>query len=212
MSGHVDQKAAESEFDAELVDQPMKLGMCKMGDVTEYTLDADAGEAKAHMRAFGTKNPDFFFGLLHQVVNTASKGQYPDERGIKFMLGFIKSNKPRDEIEASLCAQIAACQLATMRFGNRLAHAESLQEQDSAERTFNKLARTFAALVQALQRYRSAGGAKVVQNVFVGDGGVQPERDSGLKKRRREMLALADARQPRPRLSANRRARGLPAA
>jgi hypothetical protein len=42
-----------------------------------------------------------------------------------------------------MLSQMAVTQLAIMRFTNRLAHAETLQEQDSAERTLNKLIRTF---------------------------------------------------------------------
>jgi hypothetical protein len=102
------------------------------------------------MSSFGTRDPDFLYGLIHQVGNAGSKGQYPDERGIKFMLAFIKRSKPRDEIEAALIAQMAVTMVAAMRAANRLAHAESLQEQDSAERAFNRLTRTFAALVEAL--------------------------------------------------------------
>ncbi len=81
MSEDVDQKADNPTLPTELMDQKMGLSMCKRGDVTYYTLEADADEAKSHMRAFGTKNPDFFYGLLQQVVNAGSKGQYPDELG-----------------------------------------------------------------------------------------------------------------------------------
>jgi hypothetical protein len=120
----------------------------------------------------------------------------------KFMLGFITGNKPRDEIEATLLAQIGACQVATMRMANRLAHAETLQAQDSAERAFNKLARTSAALVETFQRHRAASEHKViVQHVSVNDGGqaivghVTPRaRRMELKKRGRVTPALADAR------------------
>ena len=42
-----------------------------------------------------------------------------------------------------------------MSFANRLANTKSLTERDSAERTFNKLMRTFAAQVETLQRYRT---------------------------------------------------------
>jgi hypothetical protein len=180
----------------------MKLSMSKRGDVTYYTLEADAGEAKKHMRTFGTKSPDFFYGLLQQIVNAGSKGTYPDEQGIKFILGFITGNQPRDEMEATLLAQIGACQVATMRMANRLAHAETLQEQDSAERAFNKLARTSAALVETFQRYRAASEHKViVQHVSVNDGGqaivgnvTPPARRMALKKGERVTPALAEAR------------------
>ena len=57
-----------------------------------------------------------------------------------------------------------------MSFANRLANAKSLAERDSADRTFNKLMRTFAAQVEALQRYRSESENKVFfQHVSVND-------------------------------------------
>jgi hypothetical protein len=202
MSEDVDQVADYPTLPTEAIDQTMKLSMTKRGDVTCYTLEADAGEVKNRMRTFGTKSPDFFYGLLQQVVNAGSKGALPDEQGIKFMLGFITGNKPRDEIEATLLAQIGACQVATMRMANRLAHAEALQEQDSAERAFNKLARTSAALVETFQRYRAASEHKViVQHVSVNEGGqaivgnVTPRAQRmALKKRGRAAPALTDAR------------------
>ena len=202
MSKDVHQVVDNQTLPTQPNDQSMKLSMCKIGDVTHYTLEADAGGAKNHMRTFGTKNPDFFYGLLQQVVNAGSKGAHPDEQGIRFILGFITGNKPRDEMEATLLAQMGACQVATMRMANRLAHAETLQEVDSAERAFNKLARTSAALVETFQRYRAASEHKViVQHVSVNDGGqaivgnVTPRaRRIALKKRGPVTPALADAR------------------
>ena len=81
--------------------------------------------------------------------------QFVDELGIEQMLAFIKGSKPRDPVEATLLGQMAATNAAAMSFANRLANAKSLAERDSAERTFNELMRTFAAQVEALQRYRS---------------------------------------------------------
>jgi hypothetical protein len=84
----------------------------------------------------------------------------------------IKGIKPRDEIEAMLAAQMAAVHNATMTFARRLTFVDNIQQQDSAERGFNKLARTFAAQTEALKRYRSNGEQKVtVQHVTVSDGG-----------------------------------------
>ena len=178
------------------------IKMCKIGDETYLTLDCDMRAHDAFMRACGTKDPDFFHGLLHQIASASSNGEHPDEPGIKFMLAFIKGIEPRDQIEAMLIAQMAACHAAAMRFANRLAHAETLQEQESAERTFNKLMRTFAALVETLQRYRAGREDRVVvqQNVSVSDGGqaivghVTRPRPR-LKKHVAVTPALADARQ-----------------
>jgi hypothetical protein len=60
------------------------------------------------------------------------------------MLSVVQGVKPKDQLEAMLAAQMAAIHLATMTFARRLAHVETIQQQDSAERALNKLARTYA--------------------------------------------------------------------
>ena len=62
--------------------------------------------------------------------------------------------------------------VAISRNAHRLAHVENINQQDSAERAFNKLARTYVAQVEALKRYRSAGDQTVrVEHVTVNEGG-----------------------------------------
>jgi hypothetical protein len=49
---------------------------------------------------------------------------------------------------------------------------ENIPQQDSAERAFNKLTRTFAMQMEALKRYRSGAEQKVtLQHVSVAEGG-----------------------------------------
>ena len=213
MSKDIDQKVADSALASEPVDQAMKMTMCKRGGVTDLTLE---GETSALMRSFGTTDREFLDGLIHQVGNAGSGGQYPDELGVKFMLAFIKRREPRDEIDAALLAQMAATHVAAMRFANRLAHAESLQEQDSAERAFNKLTRTFATQVEALQRYRDVRSQNViVQHVSVGDGGqsivenvARPAHDRSLTGRVPLTPALPEGQQaPTEIIGERRRAR-----
>ena len=68
--------------------------------------------------------------------------------------------------------QMAAVHLAIMTFSRRLAHVDTIPQQDSAQNAFNKLARTFAAQVEALKRHRSGGEQKMtVQHVHVAEGG-----------------------------------------
>jgi hypothetical protein len=123
------------------------------------------------MRAMGTTDRDFFDGLMLQLVN-ASQGKGPSDNAVDFMLAVIKGVEPRDQIEAMLAAQMAAVHMASMTFARRLAHVDNIPQQDSAERAFNKLTRTFAAQVEALKRYRSGGEQKViVQHVHVAEGG-----------------------------------------
>ncbi len=54
----------------------------------------------------------------------------------------------------------------------KVANAETILQQDSAERAFNKLSRTFTTQMEALKRYRTGGEQKVtVQHVSVAEGG-----------------------------------------
>jgi hypothetical protein len=143
------------------------------GDVAKINHDhpdAHTGTV-AIMRAMGTTDLDFFDGLMLQLVN-AGQGPRPSENAVDFMLAVIKGVEPRDQIEAMLAAQMAAVHMASMTFARRLAHVENIAQQDSAERAFNRLTRTFAAQVEALKRYRSGGEQKMtVQHLHVAEGG-----------------------------------------
>ncbi len=115
---------------------------------------------------------DFLNGLLKQLANVGSQGKSLDESELNFMLAVIKGVEPKDQVEAMLAAQMAAVHMAMMTFARRLAHVDNIQQQDSAERAFNKLARTFAAQVEALRRHRTGGEQKVtVEHVHVHEGG-----------------------------------------
>jgi hypothetical protein len=124
------------------------------------------------MAALGTTDRDFFGGVVRQLGDASSQGGKVDERALNFMLSVVKGIKPRDQVEAMLATQMAAVHVATLTSARRLALAETLPGQDSAERAFNRLSRTYAAQMEALERYRSGGGQNVtVQHVSVNDGG-----------------------------------------
>jgi len=122
--------------------------------------------------ALGTVDKDFLAGLLGQLVTAVTEDGKVDERGLNFMLSIIKDVAPKDQLETLLAAQMAAVHLATMTFAKRLGCSENLLQQDSAERTFNKLARTFTGQLEALKRYRTGGEQRLtVTHVTVNDGG-----------------------------------------
>ena len=126
------------------------------------------------MGAVGTVYEGFFDGLLRQLINAAAvKGDGEiNERDLNFMLDVIKGIKPQDQVESMLAAQMAAVHMATMTSARRLARSETLEAQDSHERAFNKLARTFTAQVEALKRYRTGGEQRmIVEHVHVHQGG-----------------------------------------
>jgi hypothetical protein len=122
--------------------------------------------------ALGTASVDFIDGLVSQLANAGSHGRQIDEEALNFMLSVVTGIKPKDQLEAMLAAQMVAIHTATMTFARRLAHVETIQQQDSAERALNKLARTYAMQMEALKRYRTGGEQKVtVQHVSVNEGG-----------------------------------------
>jgi hypothetical protein len=141
-----------------------------------FVIDTDppgAPNGMVHlMDAIGTHDLPFFTGYLAQIVNATTQGKTPDATTVNAALGFIRSINPRDPTEACLAAQMAATHNAVMTFARRLNHTETIPQQDSAINGYNKLARTFAAQMEALKRYRSTGEQKVtVQHVTVSDGG-----------------------------------------
>jgi hypothetical protein len=139
-------------------------------------ISADHPEESANymrfMEALGTGDKDFAVGLLRQLMNAGSPGRQFDMHTFDFMLSVVKGVQPKDQIESMLAAQMVAVHMATMRFARRLQGVENIPEQDSAERAFNKLARTYTTQMEALKRYRTGGEQKVtVQHVSVQEGG-----------------------------------------
>jgi len=133
---------------------------------------------------------DFVHGIVSQLASASRHGQDIDEHGLNFMLSVIKGIEARDQIEAMLAAQMAAVHMASMTFAGRLAHVDDIAEQDCAARAFNKLTRTFAMQMEALNRYRSGAEQKVtLQHVSVAEGGqaivgnvTQAPRENGQEK------------------------------
>lgn len=122
-------------------------------------------------KGFGSEDVDFAEGILNQIMNVASQGREVDEKGTAFVQSIVFGIEPRDQLETMLAAQMAAVHNATMTFARRLAHVENIQQQDSASRAFNQLARTFTAQMDALKRHRSSGQQVVVKHVTVENGG-----------------------------------------
>jgi hypothetical protein len=138
--------------------QGVSFSSVKYGNRTDLSFKLTCEEQTSQfMAAFGSQDPDFVFELLRQVANTTPNSRFADEQGIKFMMSVISGLKPRDQTEAMIGAQMAAVHSAMMTASNRLAHAKTTAEMDSAERAVNKLGRTFATLVETLKRYRNGG-------------------------------------------------------
>src|SRR5215470_3807789 len=133
--------------------------------------DPEIGE-QLMANALGVADRDAMDGILRQLVRASVIGDSPDEVNISFMISMVKSIRPRDSVEAMLVAQMVSVHVMAMRCAHHLANADDLAQHDSAARALGRLARTFPAQIEALNRYRSHGEPAItVQNVSVGDGG-----------------------------------------
>jgi hypothetical protein len=123
-------------------------------------------------RGLGTSRGVFADGLLSQLAIASMHNGKISEQVFNYLIAFVVSMKPRDEMEAALATEMAITHHLTTAMGRRLAQAEMLLQQDSAERAFNKLARTFATQIETLRRYRTGGEQNiVVKHVTVNSGG-----------------------------------------
>src|SRR6266576_2984541 len=133
--------------------------------------DPELGE-QLMANALGVADREAMDGILRQLVRASASGGRPDEVNLSFMISMVKSIKPRDSVEAMLVAQMVSVHVMAMRCAHHLANADDLAQHDSAARALGRLARTFPAQIEALNRYRSHGEPAItVQNVKVGDGG-----------------------------------------
>ncbi len=104
---------------------------------------------------FATGDGNFALGLLNQIANASRTGKDFTAHEVNTMLAAVHAIGPRDPTEALLATQMVAIHNAVMVAARRLNHSETIDQQDSNSNMFNKLARTFAAQVETLKRYRA---------------------------------------------------------
>jgi hypothetical protein len=122
--------------------------------------------------ALGVADRDAMHGLLRQLIRASVSGRKPDAATLAFMIAMVESIRPRDAIEAMLVAQMVSVHVMAMRCAHHLADASDLAQHDSYARALGRLARTFPAQIEALNRHRSQSEPAItVQNVSVADGG-----------------------------------------
>ncbi len=183
--------------------EPTKTPTPRSADKSSTTSLDHPNEADDYariMELLGTTDLNFAKGIYAQLISVSSRsGGKCDAVGLFFSLAAIKGKKPKDQFQAMLVAQAAVTHVLTMKQATQLAQATRLAIQDSAERAYNKLARTFLLQVEALNRLETGGEQKVtVQNVSVSEGGQaivgnvnQGAREGSVQK----TPALTDARQ-----------------
>ena len=133
--------------------------------------DADVGFALI-AEAIGGQSHEFTVGILESLGGIASDGNTVKLQRLNFALSIVRGLEAKDQTEALLGSQMAAIHIATMKTAEVFMQTTDLQRFKSIESSLNKLARTFAAQVEALKRYRSKGEQRVyVEHVNVEKGG-----------------------------------------
>lgn len=124
----------------------------------------------------GSKDDDFCLVLLRQAINTMwtkhSDKEQVDKQINAVVAGLI-GIRPKDELEGMLAAQMVATHNAAMEcFRRGMIHEQTIEGREMNLSQANKLMRSYAALMEALQRYRGKGQQKMtVEHVHVHAGG-----------------------------------------
>lgn len=124
----------------------------------------------------GSRSEEFAQTITKQVHNTIWLAHSDAEDKIKLTqasLYAVMGAKPQDELEAMLAAQMVAAHNATMEcFRRAMIPDQSLDGRNMNLNQANKLSRSYATLMEALNRYRGKGQQKVtVEHVTVNAGG-----------------------------------------
>ena len=119
----------------------------------------------------GTQSWSFVGTILAQLL-----GLFPtknDHVGVSAAVATIAGQQPSDELETMLLSQIVSIHNATMSTASTMSRANNDRQRESAERSLNRLARTFVVQLEALKKYRGGEQRIVVQHqhVTVNDGG-----------------------------------------
>jgi hypothetical protein len=138
----------------------------------------DVTQSRGRLKAIGGSISDAWNNILaNQTVRTLWFFEDSDEDEIqrqrRAALEALIGIKPRDELEGMIAAQLVACHNASMECYRRAMIGEQTFEgrRENLNQA-NKLSRTYANLLEALNRHRGKGQQKVtVEHVHVHEGG-----------------------------------------
>jgi len=146
--------------------------------VRTIAVDVERGDKEAAWRlleaSLGTSDHEFAALMMAGLASISTQGRSADTdtKSLNGYLGIVQNIAPTDAVETMLAVQMAAIHGATMHLASNLRDQTRTMDAEQVERSMNRCARTFAAQVDALKRYRSKGDQKVtVTHVHVDQGG-----------------------------------------
>ena len=138
----------------------------------------DVSNLKGKLRIIGGSNSDDWNNILaNQTVQTLwffqNSGPEEIRRQRHAAVDALVGIKPGDELEGMIAAQLIACHNASMECHRRaMIREQTFEGRRENLNQANKLSRTYAALLEALNRHRGKGEQKVtVEHVHVHEGG-----------------------------------------
>jgi hypothetical protein len=137
----------------------------------------DPNDRKGRLKNIGGSQSDHWNNILaNQAVQALwLKNSSPEERDkqLSATVAALMGIEPKDELEGMMAAQLVAAHHAAMECYRRAMIGEqSFEGRRENLNQANKLSRTYAALVEALNRHRGKGQQKVtVEHVHVHAGG-----------------------------------------
>lgn len=103
----------------------------------------------------GCDDNDFAVGFHRQLETIGSVGGQYDLVGLLHAASAVRGLEPRDQIEATFGAQMAATQNAIVMLFSQLSSTPSIEVQESAERSYSRMSRLYIQQVDAFTRYRA---------------------------------------------------------
>ena len=131
---------------------------------------------KSCLKSIGGSQSDHWNNTLaNQAVQALWLKGSPEERDrqLKATVAALMGIEPKDELEGMMAAQLIAAHNAAMEcFRRAMINEQTFDGRSENLAQANKLSRTFATLLEALNRHRGKGQQKVtVEHVHVHSGG-----------------------------------------
>jgi hypothetical protein len=141
---------------------------------TKQTKKAIAIEVTREACDACSRSSEFLDVLLNQTVNSAPPWLLAEEQINQYGSaagGALMGIQPTGELEGMIAAQLIACHNAAMECYRRAMNSQ-LPARDYHLNQANKLSRTYAALLESLNKHRGKGQQRVtVEHVHVHQGG-----------------------------------------
>jgi hypothetical protein len=148
----------------------------KEADVQRTEVVTHDPDRKARLKRLGGSLSDHWNNVLaNQAANTLwlSKDMKTQKRQYSAIAAALIGIGPTDEVEGMIAAQLIAAHNATMECYRRaMVNEQTFESRRENLSQANKLSRTYAVLLDALNRHRGKGQQKVtVEHVHVHSGG-----------------------------------------